>query len=130
MIAYEYPLIGVFWTTLMLFLWIGWFMLLIRVIADLFNSRDLGGVTIALWMVFVIFLPFLGVFVYLIARGGSMVQRDEARVREREQQFRARVRRATPTGGAADELTKLIVLKDRGILTDIEFNAQKAKLLA
>ena len=72
MIAYDYPILGVFWTMLWLFLWIAWIVILFRVIADLFRSKDLGGWGKALWIIFVILAPFLGVFVYVIARGHSM----------------------------------------------------------
>ena len=78
MIAYDYPLLGIFWTTLVIFLWIAWFMLLFRVIFDIFRSDDLGGLAKALWLIFVIFLPFLGVLVYVIARGHKITEHDVA----------------------------------------------------
>ena len=68
MLAYDYPLLGMFWTFLWFFLWIAWIVVLFRVIFDIFRSKDMGGVGKALWVIFVIFLPFLGVLVYLIAR--------------------------------------------------------------
>ena len=76
MFAYDYPLLGVFWTMLWWFLWIAWIVLLFRVIVDIFRSHDLGGFAKALWVIFVIVVPFLGVFVYLIARGHAMADRD------------------------------------------------------
>ena len=76
MLSYDYPILGLFWTMLWLFLWIAWIILLFRVIIDIFRSRDMGGWGKALWTIFVIVLPFLGVFVYLIARGQSMADRD------------------------------------------------------
>ena len=75
----DYPLLNLFWTMLELFLWVLWFFLLFRVIIDIFRSHDLGGWGKALWLIFVIVLPYLGVFVYLIARGASMGERREAR---------------------------------------------------
>ncbi len=72
----DYPLLNLFWTMLEIFLWVLWFFLLFRVIFDIFRSHDLGGWGKTLWLIFVIVLPFLGVFIYLIARGGSMADRD------------------------------------------------------
>ena len=69
MLAYDYPILGVFWTMLIFFLWFAWLMLLFKVFADIFRSEDLGGFSKGLWTVGVIILPFLGVFIYVIARG-------------------------------------------------------------
>ena len=85
----------------------------------------------ALWVIFVIFLPFLGVFVYLIARGHSMSERDLQEAQAKEQAFQAYVQQAAGSGGgSADELTKLAGLRDQGVITEDEFQAQKARLLA
>jgi hypothetical protein len=131
MVGYDYPLLGVFWTMLWWFLWIAWIVLLFRVIADIFRSRDMGGWGKALWTIFVVVVPFLGVFVYLIARGHSMADRDVAEVQAQDAAFRAYVQDATGSGGGtADELSKLADLKTQGVLTDTEFEQQKAKLLA
>ena len=80
MLAYDYPLLGIFWTVLWFTLFFIWIWLLIRVFADIFRSHDLGGFAKALWVIFVIVVPFLGVFIYLIARGRGMEDRTEARV--------------------------------------------------
>ena len=130
LIAYDYPILGIFWTTLVIFLWIAFFMLLFKVIFDIFRDDSLGGWGKALWLIFVIFLPFLGVLVYVIARGQSMGERDIAQAQRQEQQFQDYVRQTAGTGGAADELTKLAALKDQGVISDAEFEQQKAKLLA
>ena len=131
MLAYDYPLLGMFWTFLWFFLWIAWIVVLFRVIFDIFRSKDMGGFAKALWVIFVIFLPFLGVLVYLIARGHSMAERDLQEAQAQEQAFQAYVRQAAgSSGGSADELTKLADLRDQGVITDAEFQAQKAKLLA
>jgi hypothetical protein len=133
MFAYDYPLMGAFWTMLWFFLWIAWIMLLFKVFGDIFRSRDMGGWAKALWSIFVILVPFLGVFVYLIARGHGMTQRDLEQAQAHEQAFQAYVRDAASsagTGGTADELAKLADLKERGTITDAEFAAQKSKLLA
>ena len=131
MIAADYPLLEVFWTMLWFFLWIGWLLLLFRTFGDIFRSRDLGGVAKALWTIFVIVVPFLGVFIYLIARGGKMVEHDMQQAQARDEAFRSYVQDAAgPSGGTAEELAKLADLKERGVLSDAEFQQQKARLLA
>ena len=130
-LAYDYPLLGMFWTFLLFFIWIAWIVVLFRVIFDIFRSKDLGGLGKALWVIFVILLPFLGVLVYLIARGHSMSERDYQEAKSQEQAFQAYVRNAAGSGGgSADELTKLADLRDKGVISDAEFQVQKAKLLA
>ena len=131
MFAYDYPILGLFWTMLIFFLWFAWLMLLFRVFGDIFRSEDLGGFSKGLWTVAVILAPFLGVFVYVIARGKSMGERDIARARENEAAFRSYVQDAAGSStGTADELARLAQLRDSGVLTDAEFAQQKAKLLA
>jgi Short C-terminal domain len=131
MLAYSYPLLGAFWTLLWIFLWIIWIFILFRVIIDIFRSRDLGGWGKAGWMIFVIVLPFLGVFVYLIARGKEMTNRDVQQAQAQEQQFRTYVQQAARDGSSpADELAKLADLRDRGVISDADFEQQKAKILS
>jgi Short C-terminal domain/Phospholipase_D-nuclease N-terminal len=130
-LAYDYPLLGMFWTFLWFFLWIAWIVVLFRVIFDIFRSKDMGGWGKALWVIFVVFLPFLGVLVYLIARGHSMSERDYQDAAAQEQAFQSYVRSAAGSGGgSADELTKLADLRDRGVINQAEFEQQKAKILA
>ncbi|MGO8873143.1 MAG: SHOCT domain-containing protein [Acidimicrobiales bacterium] len=131
MLAYTYPLADLFGTMLGLFVFFIWFWLLIVVFSDIFRSRDLGGVAKALWVIFVIVLPFLGIFVYLIARGGKMHERAAAQAAEQQKAFDAYVKQAAGTSGSnVDELAKLADLKAQGVITDAEFEAQKAKLLS
>jgi hypothetical protein len=133
MLAYDYPLLGVFWTMLWFFLWIAWLLLLFRIFGDIFRSPDMGGWGKAGWCIFVIILPLLGTLIYLIVRGKSMYERDAKEMAAQKQAFDEYVRQAAGTGGgasSADELTKLAALKDQGVLTEAEFAAQKAKLLA
>ena len=114
MTAYDYPILGIFWTMLWLFLWIAWIIILFRVIVDLFRSKDLGGLAKALWIIFVILAPFLGVFIYVIVRGRSMHERDVEQAQAQHAAFAAYVKDAAGTGGGggtADELTKLADLK-------------------
>jgi hypothetical protein len=131
MLAYDYPILGLFWTMLMLFLWVAWIFLLFRIFADIFRSDDLGGWAKALWSIFVVILPFLGVFIYLIARGDSMARRDVADAQASEAAMQDYIRQAAGTSASpADELAKLKDLHNQGVLTDDEFAQQKAKLLA
>jgi len=129
-LSYDYPLGGFFWSMLIFFIWIMWFMLLFQVFIDIFRSHDLGGFAKALWVIFVIVLPFLGVFVYLIARGRSMTERRMNEAIGQKQAMDQYVRETAGTSvSSADEIAKLAQLKDQGVLTDAEFAAQKAKLL-
>jgi hypothetical protein len=111
------------------FLWVLWFFLLFRIIMDIFRSKDLGGWGKAGWLAFVIILPFLGVFVYLIARGHKMTEHDATQAREQDQAFRAYVQEAAGGASPADELTKLADLRDRGVITDADFQQGKDKIL-
>ena len=132
MVSYDYPLLGLFWTILWFFIWVAWLLVLFKVIFDIFRSRDLGGWGKALWAIFVVIIPWLGVLVYLIARGRSMTERDLERAQEQEDAFRDYVQKTTTSSAAssADELSKLAQLKAQGVLTDAEFEQQKAKLLS
>ena len=132
MLAYDYPLLGLFWTMMIWFLWIAWIVVLFRVIADIFRSRDLGGGGKALWAIFVIVVPWLGVLVYLIARGRSMTDRDLEAAQAQQESFKQYVVATAGSGStsAADEINKLAGLRASGVLSDAEFEAEKAKLLA
>ena len=124
-----YPLLDVFWTMLWFFLWILWIFLLVRVFMDIFRSHDLGGWGKAGWSIFVIILPFLGVFVYLIARGGKMAERDVREAQAQDEAFRGYVREAAKGGGTAQELAKLADLRDRGVISEADFQRGKTKVL-
>jgi hypothetical protein len=131
MLGYDYPLLGLIWTMVVFFLWFAWIMLLFRVFGDIFRSHDMGGFVKALWTIFVIALPFLGVLIYMIARGHKMAEHDMRDAQAQEDAFRSYVQEtAGSSGGTADELAKLADLKSKGIITDAEFAAQKSKLLA
>jgi len=129
-LAYDYPLGGVLLSTLWIVMFVVWIMILWRVFGDIFRSDDLGGGAKAAWCIFVIFLPFLGIFVYLIARGNEMGKRDLETAAAQEKEFRAYVQQTAGSGGTASELERLAALKDSGVLTQQEFDQQKAKLLA
>jgi|HubBroStandDraft_6_1064221.scaffolds.fasta_scaffold746654_2 hypothetical protein len=134
MLATNYPILDAFLTMLYFFLFIIWIWLLITVFIDIFRSRDIGGGAKALWCIFVIVLPFLGVFVYLVARGGKMQERAAADAAQRQKAFDSYVKQTAgaPAGGdgVADQLSKLADLKAKGVITDAEFEAQKSKVLA
>ena len=130
MLAYTYPLADLFWTMLEIFLFVIWIWILIAIFGDIFRSDDLGGGAKALWVIFVIVLPFLGILVYLIARGAKMQQRSLEQAQRQKQAFDAQVKQAAGASSGVDELAKLADLKEKGALTDAEFETQKAKLLA
>ena len=129
MFASDYPLLSIFWSMLFFFVFFLWIFLLIQILIDVFGSHDLSGGAKAAWVIFIILLPFLGVLVYLIARGGKMHEHQIAAAQAKEQAFSEYVREAASTTSTADQLHKLADLKDRGAITEDEFNAQKAKLL-
>ena len=132
MLAYDFPVLGAFFTMLWFFLWIVWLFMLFRTIADVFRSSDLSGLAKVAWLLLLVVLPYLGVFIYVIARGTGMARRDQERQQATQAEFREYVRGATSTGStsSADELVKLADLRDRGLLNDEEFQAQKAKILS
>jgi putative oligomerization/nucleic acid binding protein/phospholipase D-like protein len=130
----DYPLLNLFLTMMWLFLWVLWFFLLFKVITDIFRSQDLNGWAKAGWLVFAIVLPYLGVLVYLIARGHSMGRRDVEQAKQNEAAFRSYVREAAgPTSEAStshiDQLTKLADLKNNGAISEDEFQKAKQRLL-
>ena len=129
-LASEWGTGQVFWSMLWFFMFFIWIWLLIIVFSDIFRSHDLGGVAKALWIIFIILVPYLGVFVYLIARGKQMGQREIDQTRAQQQEFDSHVRQVAATPSPAAELTKLADLKASGVITDAEFEQQKAKLLA
>lgn len=128
----NYPLLDIFLTTMWFFLFILWIMLLFRIFGDLFRDSELGGWAKAGWSVFVIVLPFIGVFVYLIARGRGMAERAAASQMQSEQEFRSYVREAATeqtTTDRAEQLRKLAELKNHGDLTDAEYQRAKDDIL-
>jgi len=127
--SYSYPLLGAFWTIFEIFLWVLWIWILIYIFIDIFRSHDLSGWGKALWFIFVLFIPLIGVLVYLIVRGSSMQQRAQQEARQQDQAFRAYVQDAAGSQSTADQLAKLAELRDRGVITPAEFEQQKAKIL-
>jgi hypothetical protein len=126
----DYPFLDIFWTMLIFFFWIIWIWLLIIVFADIFRRRDLGGGGKTLWIIFVVILPYLGVFIYLITQGQQMAERKAQDVQAYQDQFDERVRAvAGGGGGAAAEIERAKQLLDSGAITQAEFDAIKQKAL-
>jgi hypothetical protein len=129
MLAADYPFLDILWTMLIFFAWVIWFWLLITVFADLFRRHDIGGGMKTLWIIFVILLPFLGVFIYLISQGKNMAERNVKGIEAQQAQMDAHIK-SVAGGGAADEIDKAKKLLDSGAITQAEFDAMKAKALA
>jgi ABC-type multidrug transport system fused ATPase/permease subunit len=125
----SYPLLNVFWSIFIFFLWVMWFWILITVFIDIFRSHDLSGWGKALWFLFVLCIPLVGVLVYLIARGGKMHERAAKQAQRQDEEFRAYVQQAAGSENTADQLAKLADLRDRGVITAEEFDREKAKIL-
>ena len=129
-LAADYPFLGIMGSMLVFFAWVIWLWLLITVFGDLFRRHDMGGGAKVLWMIFVILLPFIGVFVYLIANDQGMAERNAAREAQAQQQFGTYVQSVADTGGPAAEIAKAKELLDSGAITQIEFEALKQQALS
>jgi hypothetical protein len=132
LIAADYPFLDLFWTLIVFFLWIMWFWLLFTVWSDLFRRHDISGWGKAGWLIFTIVLPFLGVFVYLIAQHDGMVERNVQQMKSQQARFDDYVREtaASSGGGAADQIDKAKKLLDDGTISQEEFDAIKQKALS
>jgi hypothetical protein len=132
MLASSYPILDIFLTTLYFFIFIIWLWLLFMVFIDIFRSHDLKGWAKALWVIGIIVMPYLGVLLYLIFRGGKMHERAAQQAAQQQKAFDQYVKQAAGAPGAstADQLAKLANVKSQGLLTDAEFDAEKAKILA
>ena|SRR5436190_671623 len=131
-VAYDYPLLGVMWTMLVFFIFFAWIMCLFHVFADIFRSHDMGGFAKFVWVLFIIIVPFLGVLVYLLARGDKMAEHRLADMQAQDQAFKQYVQQAAGSGGGggpADQLAQLASLRDQGAISEAEFQAGKAKIL-
>jgi hypothetical protein len=130
LIAADYPFLNILWSMIIFFAWVAWLFILIRVIADIFRRHDTSGWGKAAWLVFVIVLPFLGVFIYLIANGDEMGQRDLDQARAAQANMDDYVKSVAGSGGAAAEIDKAKQLLDSGAINQAEFDAIKAKAIA
>ena len=129
-VAADYPFLDVFWTMLVFALWIVWFWILIQVLSDVFRRHDISGWGKALWCIFVIILPYLGVFIYLISQGRGMTERNVRSAQAAQSQFDDYVKTVAASGGPAGEIEKAQSLLASGAITQEEFEALKRKALA
>ena len=129
-LAYDYPFLDIMGTMLVFFACVIWFWLLISVFADIFRRHAIGGGAKTLWLIFVIILPFLGVFIYLIAESKGIAERNQARAEASQRQFNDYVQNVAVQGGSAAEIEKAKSLLDSGAITQAEYEALKAKALA
>ena len=131
-IAADYPFLDVLWTMLIFFAWVVWIWMMVVILTDVFRRRDIGGWSKALWCVFLIVLPFIGVLTYLIVQHDGIAQRSMERAEAAQRQYDERIRSvaATAGDGATAEIEKAEQLRARGTITDSEFDALKAKALA
>jgi hypothetical protein len=131
LVGADYPFLDVLWTMLIIFAWIIWFWLLITVFTDLFRRKDTSGFAKVLWIIFVIVLPFLGVFIYLIVNHDGMTDRSMKQTQAAQAQMDDYVRNVAGSGGgAAAEIERAKGLLDSGAITQAEFDAIKTKALA
>ncbi len=130
MIAYTYPILSIFWSMFIFFGFIIWIWILVAIFTDIVRSPDMRGLHKALWFLFVLFLPLLGALMYFIVRGGKMHEHSVRAGQAQDAAFREYVQSVTSDGSPADQLAKLADLKQRGVITESEFEQQKAKILS
>jgi hypothetical protein len=131
--AADYPLLDIIWTMLIFFFWVMWFWILIKVVSDLFRRRDIGGGKKTIWLIFMVFVPYIGVFAYLLTNGSHIAERDAARAAQVQEQYDDYVRSVATTGGnggAAGEISRAKGLLDSGAIDQAEYEQIKAKALA
>jgi Short C-terminal domain/Phospholipase_D-nuclease N-terminal len=129
-VASSYPFLDIFWTILIFMAWVVWIWIAITVLIDVFRRHDISGWVKALWVIFIIILPFLGVLIYLIVSHDGMAERSQKEASASQAQFDDYVRKTAGTGGAASEIEKAKALLDNGTITQAEFDALKAKALS
>jgi ABC-type multidrug transport system fused ATPase/permease subunit len=129
-VAADYPFLEVLWTMLIFFLWVSWFVLLFRVVGDVFRRHDIGGGKKTLWLIFVVLVPFIGVFSYLIANSDDMARRSVQEAQAAQAQYDDYVKSVAGSGGSAGEIESAKKLLDSGAISQSEFDAIKAKALA
>ncbi|MEU6082512.1 SHOCT domain-containing protein [Streptomyces sp. NPDC047108] len=130
-LAYDYPVLGVFWTVMWFFLWVLWLTVLFRVIVDIFRDRDMNGWGKTAWLLFVLIVPFLGVLVYVVARGQEMGIREAQHAQEQRKAFDQYVKEASGRGtSTAEELAKLSDLKAKGDISEEEYARAKERILS
>jgi hypothetical protein len=130
LLAADYPFLGVLWSVFIFFLWISWFMLLFHVVGDVFRRRDASGWKKTIWLLFLLFVPFLGAFAYLISNGDDMARRKAEAAVAAKGEMDEYVRSVASSGGPAAEIERAKGLLDSGSISQAEFDAIKAKALA
>ena len=129
MLLADYPFSGVLWSMLVFFLWVAWFMLLFHIIGDVFRRRDASGLNKTLWLIFILFVPFLGTFVYVIANSDDMARRNVEQMEAARSETDSYIRSVADSGPAA-EIERAKALLDTGAISQAEYDAIKAKALA
>jgi hypothetical protein len=130
MVLADFTFLDALWSMLVFFLWVAWFILLFHIVADVFRRRDASGAKKTLWLLFILFVPFLGVFAYLIANADDMARRNIEQAAAAKQDMDEYVRSVAAEGGAAAEIERAKGLLDSGAISQSEFEAIKAKALA
>ncbi len=130
LLAADYPFLDVFWTMILFFFWVAWIWVLIGIISDVFRRHDASGFVKALWVVFLIFLPFLGVLAYMIINGRGMSERSLEDAKAKQAQMAEYIQTTAASGGPAHEIEKAKALLDSGAITQAEFDSLKQKALA
>jgi len=128
--AADYPFLNILWSMIIFFAWVAWIWVLVMIVSDLFRRHDKSGMGKAVWLVFLIVIPFVGVLAYLIANGNGMAQRNAERTQAAQAQFTDYVQSVAANGGSAGEIAKAKELLDSGAITQPEFDKLKAKVLA
>ena len=128
-IAADYPFLDVLWTMIIFFAWVIWIWMMITILADVFSRHDIGGWRKALWTVFLIVTPFLGVLVYLITQQKGMAERRAKNIQAAQSQFDDHIKTVAASGGPAGEIEKAKALLDSGAIDQAEFQALKARAL-
>jgi hypothetical protein len=129
-LAADYPFLNILWSMIIFFAWVAWIWVLVMIVSDLFRRHDKSGMGKAVWLVFLILIPFVGVLAYLIANGNGMAQRNAERTQAAQAQFTDYVQSVAANGGSANEIAKAKELLDSGAISQPEFDQLKAKVLA
>jgi hypothetical protein len=129
--AADYPLLNIFWTMILFFFWIAWIWILVGIVSDLFRRHDASGWVKAIWLFFLIFVPFFGVLGYMIVNGQGMAKRQAEQAEANRTQFADYVQSVSGSnGGPASQIEKAKALLDSGAITQTEYDALKVKALA
>ena len=128
--AADYPFLDVFWTMILFFFWVAWIWILIGILSDLFRRHDTSGWIKALWVIFLVFLPFLGVLIYMIVNGRGMSERSLEDAKAKQARMAEYIQANSAGGGPAHEIEKAKALLDSGAITQEEFDSLKQKALA